>query len=364
MKTILISGIYKPDIGGPATFIPKLASKLIHKNHKVKVITLRDSSSVEIIEAWPIEYVIRNQNLVSRFIKTSFVILKNGLSFDCIFANGLFQESAIANLFLRVHSVAKVSGDPVWERATNKGRTNLSRIEFNKSKLGMFIGMQRLFLRWSLNRFDIITCPSKELQSLILNWGVKREIKVIPNGISPIDLMPVSKVFDVITISRLVKLKNLDKLIVACARTKSRLAIVGSGPEFEYLTNLKNKLNADVTFLGQLNEDEILDYLNKSKIFALVSDSEGLSFALLQAMACGIPSIVSNIQGNTDVVDNHQEGLIIDLDIEYSIDRAIEFLLHSPQKLALYGEQAKIKARAKYDLNEKLSETINLFSGK
>jgi len=115
MRTLLVSGIYRPEIGGPATYVPKLAEKIIEVGQKVEVITLRNSNSEKVDEEWPVHYVLRDQNLMIRYIKTVLVIIKKGFNTDSIFSNGLFQETAIALLFIKVKSVAKVSGDPVWE---------------------------------------------------------------------------------------------------------------------------------------------------------------------------------------------------------------------------------------------------------
>jgi len=362
MRTLLVSGIYRPEIGGPATYVPKLAEKIIEVGQKVEVITLRNSNSEKVDEEWPVHYVLRDQNLMIRYIKTVLVIIKKGFNTDSIFSNGLFQETAIALLFIKVKSVAKVSGDPVWERAVNSGRTTLSRIDFNQSPLGIASKFQRIFLRWSLNRFDLITCPSQELKSLILSWGVKKEAILITNGVAECNILYTPKEYDVISVSRIIKLKNLDKLIYACARTNSKLAIVGIGSELENLIKLASDLGTHVNFLGQLSECEVLEALNRSRIFALISNSEGLSFALLQAMGCGIPSIVSNVKGNTDVISHQQDGLVVDIDDENSLDKAIVTLLNSPDKLTVYGEKAKRKVLSQYNLEEQLVKILHLLS--
>ena len=164
MKALLISGIYRPEIGGPATYLPKLATQLLDQGGQVEVITLKDSKANLVIEPWKVNYINRNQSILARIIKTSLLIAKKAQRVDTVFANGLFQETAIGLLFLNKKSVAKVVGDPVWERARNKGRTNLNIVDFNNSKLSINQRFQRLFIRWSLNKFSVITCPSLELK--------------------------------------------------------------------------------------------------------------------------------------------------------------------------------------------------------
>jgi len=214
MKCLLISGIYRPEIGGPATYLPTLAKALIKQSNQVEVITLKNSSAPAQPEAWPVSYITRDQNLLIRFIKTVILIIRKAKLTESIFSNGLIQETAVALIFINRKSVAKVVGDPVWERARNKGLTKLSINEFNDSKLKINQKFQRWLICWSLNRFDRITCPSLELKSLMQGWGVTKPIEFIPNGVDLISSSSVNKEFDLISVCRLVSWKNLDKLII------------------------------------------------------------------------------------------------------------------------------------------------------
>ena len=361
MKALLISGIYRPEIGGPATYIPALADKLTNDGSKVEVLTLRNSNAKDLSEKWSMNYIIRDQKLPIRFFKTFMKIRTLAKSADVVFANGLFQESATAIMFMKKRSVAKVVGDPVWERARNKGRTKLDIVAFNHSKLNLNQRFQRRFIGWSLNRFDVITCPSAELKTLIQLWGVSRPIEFIPNGVEIAQVSNLDKEFDLVSVCRLVTWKNLDKLIRACASTNSTLAIVGSGPEEANLKSLALSLNANVIFMGQVSEDKVNAVLEKSKIFALLSDYEGLSFSLLQAMAAGLPSIVSTAKGNTDVISNGIEGVVVDVSSEEKISTAIKELKESPENLRKYGQAARIKVERNYLQENQINKVINLF---
>lgn len=360
MKALLISGIYRPEIGGPANYLPKLADQLLGQGSNVEVVTLKNSAASPKSENWKVNYINRDQNILIRIIKTIILISKKTRNVDVVFANGLFQETAISLLFFKGKSVAKVVGDPVFERATNNGKTNLTRSEFNKTSLPFLQKLQRKFLRWSLNQFSVITCPSIELQNMINSWGVKKPIFLIANGVKQFKTKSSMKEFDVVSVSRLVKLKNIDRLIHACANNESRLAVIGSGPEEESLKKLANNLNAQVKFLGQLNEEEVAEVLAKSKIFTLISDYEGLSFALLSAMATGLASIVSNVPGNTDVISDGVEGLVIDQTDKTQLEKAIGKLLNSPELLLKFGEAAKLKVTRNYDQKSQIDKVINL----
>jgi glycosyltransferase involved in cell wall biosynthesis len=360
MKALLISGIYRPEIGGPATYLPKLATQLLDQGGQVEIITLKDSKADSVIESWKVNYINRDQNILSRILKTSRMIAKKAKKVDTVLANGLFQETAIGLLFLKKKSVAKVVGDPVWERARNKGKTNLNIVDFNNSRLSINYRLQRFFIRWSLNRFSVITCPSLELKSIITNWGVSKPIEFIPNGVVVPKNENNDKYYDLVSVSRLVNWKNIDQLIRASAKTKSKLAVVGSGPEEIVLKKLAKELNAPVEFLGQLEEEAVKKVLARSRIFALLSDYEGLSFALLQAMACGIPSVVSDAKGNSDVIRNEVEGLVVNINNQIEIESAIKKLLGSTELLAKYGGAAKLRVKNEYEQKNQINKVINL----
>jgi glycosyltransferase involved in cell wall biosynthesis len=362
MKVLLVSGIYRPEIGGPATYIPTLAQALTNRSNSVEVITLKNSSSAPMIEKWAVNYIQRDQALPFRFIKTFWLIYKKAKNADVIFANGLYQETALALFLLNRRSVAKVVGDPVFERASNKELTNLSIYEFNRSNLNLNLRLQRVFIRWSLNRFDVITCPSIELVNRVEGWGVSKQIHLIPNGVAPIEEKLYEKKYEIVTISRLIALKNIDRLIHACANTNRTLAVVGSGPEESKLVSLAKSLGAKVTFLGQLSESDVINILQKSKVFALLSDYEGLSFALLQAMAVGLPSIVSNVKGNSDVISDGQEGFLVNIHEDNSVETAIDSLLNSNQIIADFGRAALNKVHNKYSQETQISKVIALMT--
>lgn len=360
MRVVLISGIYPPDIGGPATNIPIFAEHLISKNHSVTVITLKKSDVEPQIGKWPIIYVNRDSILVLRFFKSLISILRKSFSADAIFANGLIQETGIALALRPKKSVAKVVSDPVWERATNRKETQLGVEDFNKSQLRLKHKLQRKLLTWSLNKFDAITCPSLQIKLVIESWGVRKKVVLIPNGVSENVIENKKSTYDLVTVSRLINLKNIDKMIIASRETRSSLVIVGSGPDEIYLKQLAKSINAKVTFIGELCHHEIPKILSSSKIYLNLSSHEGLSYALLEAMACGLPSIVSNIPGNTQIISHEENGIIVSLDKPDELNRAIKKLRSSNDLCVSYGKSAQLKIKSQYDQSVQLDKIIEL----
>jgi glycosyltransferase involved in cell wall biosynthesis len=357
-----MSGIYRPEIGGPATYLPTLAKVLIDQSNQVEVITLKNLNAPAQPEVWPVNYITRDQNLLLRFIKTTMLIIRKAKPAEHIFSNGLIQETAVALLFVKRKSVAKVVSDPVWERALNNDETSLNVVDFNNSNLKFKHKLQRTLLRWSLNRFGVVTCPSVQLKSIIENWGVYKPIKFIPNGVSLVTEKSTKIDFDLITVCRLISLKNIDKIIRASVKTNTSVAVVGSGPEEYNLRELAVSLGANVTFFGQLDKNEVSKILLRSRIYLNLSDHEGLSFSLLEAMSSGLPSIVSNIQGNTNVITHGLDGIVVDAKDENQLTNAIKSLIDSQSTRLEYGVAAKSKVNSEYLQEIQIGKVVDLLT--
>jgi glycosyltransferase involved in cell wall biosynthesis len=330
VKVLLTSGIYPPDIGGPATFIPQLAKYLTQTGHTVKVVTLGDGNLTESAADWNIIYISRNSTKIIRILRTIITLWRESKNCDFVFCNGLYIEAGITLKFNKKPSIAKIVGDPVWERFRNKSQSRIDLRSFNNFDLNFLQYLERKLFVFCLSGFKGVICPSMELVKYVKSWGFKGPVTFIAN---PVTIEPAEKVdslkkYDVVTVSRLVPWKNIDKLIEVCSLNDWTLGIIGSGPEENILSKLAKTLNARVDFIGQKSSNLIPNYLRQGKVFALISDYEGMSFALLQALSCGIPVVVSNNAGNLGVVTHGYDGLICSLpelkDLEANLKNLLE----------------------------------------
>lgn len=329
MKFLVVTGIYPPDIGGPATFTVAFTKWLTAHGHDFRIITLWDRTKAQI----NIRTIFfpRYKNKTLRFIKVTWCVFRQLFNYDYLIATGMHEESAIALRFKKKKSIARIVGDPVWERAKNSNRTSLNLLDFQNSKLDLKSKFERRLLVWSLNQFSSITCPSLELCELVENWGVCRPIRYIPNGIRITELNLVRKEYDLIVVSRLVKWKNIDQVLEASRELDLKLLIVGDGPEMNALRVKSKLLRANATFLGEIPQDKVKFLLQKSKIFIQVSSYEGLSFSLLQAMEAGIPCVITNIPGNLQVAKSGEEAIVVELDNQTELQYSIRKVLDSPE---------------------------------
>jgi glycosyltransferase involved in cell wall biosynthesis len=364
VNLVLVSGIYFPDIGGPATYIPRLATQLIQNGHEVCTLSLTDrKGEPRPVEKWKRMFIRRNLPKPIRMFLVIRKLVKLSRDSEGIYANGLHEEAGIATLFGSRALVAKIVGDPIWERYRNSRKTKVTISEFQTTQLPYSLKYQRKLLVWSLNRFKNITTPSTELAEIVRGWGVKPPIKVIQNGITCRSNKKGSGELEgVLSVSRLVTWKNIDILIRACANQKLKLVVIGDGPERDNLEILGRELNSNVEFLGELDNKDVISVLDRAEVYALISDYEGLSFSLLEAMMAGKPIVVSNNPGNLDVIENLQTGLIVPIrDLEATED-ALAKLIHDKRFAQELGDRAQHRAQENYCEETQLNQMIDLIS--
>jgi len=345
MKVLLTSGIYEPDIGGPATFIPELAQSLVNGNNQVGVVTLGKFEKEDHSASWVIFKIPRTSKLL-RLPRVISKIYAESKNYEVIFANGLFIETALALCIRRgkIKGVAKVVGDPVWERAVNQGKTKLGLQEFNQSKkFNVRFKTQRCLFNWAFGKYEMIICPSEELATLVRKWLPTKNISIVYNGTSCYEFNKnrISHTkYDLILVSRLVEWKNIDQVLAALVGLNYKICIIGTGPEQEKLIKISKSFNLNVDFLGSLTREEVQEKLTQSKVFVLYSDYEGLSFALIEAMANGLAVIASNNEGNSSVITNDLDGILVPLQDLNGLRQSVVNLLNNEKKLIEIGKNA------------------------
>ena len=213
MNILITVGIFPPDIGGPASFVPKISNFLIENGHNVKIICLAEVENNHTEDNLDVIRIKRSNSLPIRWVKTIYQIVKNGKESDLIFVNGLGIESTIANLLLKKQLIRKIVGDPVWERAYNQNKTTESFDEFQKNKHSFLIEVQKLLRNWSINSAEIVITPSDHLKSFVSGLGFSNKILKINNGVDITDIKKTNihkTDVNLLIISRLVVQKNIN----------------------------------------------------------------------------------------------------------------------------------------------------------
>jgi len=208
---------------------------------------------------------------------------------------------------------------------------------------------------------DSITTISKATKDALIRyeWMPKKAISVIYNGIEPAQCS--SQTYELKkelrineedlllgTISRLDPVKNQKMMIDAFyevnkAKANTKLLIVGDGPSRERLEKhaIKLKLDNSVIFTGfQTSPDE---YLALMDVFLLSSFTEGTSISLLEAMSLGKPSVLTDVGGNSEVIDNGTHGFLTQSNDVLQFSDKILTLLMDNNLRAKLGDNSKVR---------------------
>jgi len=175
-----------------------------------------------------------------------------------------------------------------------------------------------------------VICVSKDLENRAQRLGAKSTI-VIP---SPLmlprhDMTNVHKSGrEIVLVARLLPIKGVSYLIRAMAHVEDRsLVIIGDGPERRKLELLSRHLGLSdrIFFAGWISDRvELLDHLKQATVFVLPSLSEGLPRVLVEAMACGLPVVATNVGGIPEAVVDGVNGILVPPRDEIALAKAIE----------------------------------------
>ena len=372
MRVLVTVGIFPPDIGGPATFVPKIAKYFQDElNYEIEILTLSDNKNSNINDDFSVKRIDRNLPIIYRWLKTIFTIYKLGKNKDLIFVNGLGTETTIANIFLKKKIIRKIVGDPVWERAYSKAKVSESFDEFQVKNYGFSISLQKKVRSFSIKKSDIVVTPSQHLKNFILNLGFKNKIEIINNGV----FIPEENTnifsndqINITIVSRLVSHKNIEKIIKAISDLNSpliNLNIIGDGPELNQLQKISLESNNkdNIIFHGKLNRDDINHIFLKSDIYIQASNYEGLPHSLLEAMSYGIPVLCTPVGECKEILGNEDRGYILDLPVsKNNIKSKIIEIIGEKNIANKKGERGKDFINENYNLTNSFNLYKNLFT--
>lgn len=168
------------------------------------------------------------------------------------------------------------------------------------------------------------------------------------------------------SVGRLVAVKDYGTLICAFASLlpsypHCRLLLVGAGPEERNLKELIKKLGveSEVAFLGR--REDVAQLMNAFDLYAQVSLMEGLSNTVLEAMATGLPVVVTPVGGNTEIVSERQNGLFVTPGDENDLRDKLESLLKDDSLLKRMSQQALEFVQAQYGLDSMVVNYENAY---
>ena len=319
MKILIITGIFPPDIGGPATYVPTMSSELVERGHEITVVALSDTLNHDDRSySFPVQRIRRGTFKPLRFLLTVLRILREGRSAQVLYVNGLYLEAVLANFILRKPLVQKIVGDWAWERATNKGWVDDSFEAFQRSRHSPRVELLKALRRFCARRANMVIVPSRYLARAVVDWGVSEsKTLVVYNAVelpsSAPFTIPLVTQFKIVTVGRLVSWKQIDSLIEAIAECEGTgLVVVGDGPERDRLeTMARERLSQRVYFAGQRSKEETFALMAACDLFVLNSSYEGFPHVVLEAMCAGLPVVATEVGGTPELVRDGENGLLI-----------------------------------------------------
>jgi len=374
MKILIATGIFPPDIGGPATYTEKLAQELKSRGLEVKVITYSDDQPLkfQILNSKfqtpkesklptgqanpksqiPITKISRRFPRGLRHFLYFWSLLRLAKNSDLIYAQNLVSAglpAALVSKILRKKFVLKSVGDYAWEQGTARWGVKENLEDFQNKKYGWKIEWLRKIQKWTAQKADKIIVPSFYLKKIISGWQIPdSKIEIIYNAVEPIKKIGVFKKDCLLSIGRFVPWKGFDTLVEIMPELwpEMKLIIIGNGPEY---LNIKAKvkdlgLENRIELPGSVPQAKLPGYFARARIFVLNSDYEGLSHTILEAMQAEIPIIATNVGGNPELIENGKNGILVEYQNREQLKEAIlklwsneglqnKFIQNSHQKL-------------------------------
>lgn len=321
MKVLIVSGIWPPDVGGPASHAPEVAAFLRARGHDVEVVTTAARAPAP--EVYPVRWTSRRLPVGVRHAHAAALIARRARGADVVYTTGMFARSALGALLARRPFVVKLTGDPAFERLRARGAVG-GTVEDFQAATGLQARLLQVLRGAVLRRAAHVYCPSEYLRSLVLGWGVAPgRTGVLPN---PAPSPPVFGDRDElrgrlglegVTLAfagRLTAQKSLGVLLEAVAGAGAvTLAIAGDGPERGAVeAGIRERgLGERVRLLGPRSRAEVLELFHAADATVLSSAWENFPHSVVESLAVGTPVLATAVGGVAEVLRDGENGLLV-----------------------------------------------------
>ena len=224
---------------------------------------------------------------------------------------------------------------------------------------------------------DLCVVPTSDIRDLVVeHHGIaENKVRILPNYVDTDIFKPDSLVRRqpgmIAFVGRLEPQKNLAALIRAIAKANThlrdhgkpdhyRLLLVGEGSERQALQTLGDSLSVSLTFSDRVANHELPKLLNQAEAFALVSHYEGYPKTSIEAMACGLPVIGSDISGTRDQVIHGKSGLLCATDADSIAGAILEVMADRKMRDEL-GTAAREQIVQTVSLDATVSKELDIY---
>ncbi|HEX2302632.1 MAG TPA: glycosyltransferase family 4 protein [Gaiella sp.] len=353
MKVVIVSGIWPPDVGGPASHAPALAAALIDARHDVEVVTTADAPPAA--RPYSVRWVSRARVAPLRHLSVVWEIARAARRADSVYATTMVRRTALTAALARRRLVFKLVADEAYERERRTGRFEGTLDEFQRVRGGARVRVLRATRTAALRRARRVVVPSVYLREIALGWGLAPErVEVVPNPAPALSALPSREEaraalgIDGATLGaagRLTVQKALGDALAAVARVDGvELLVLGDGPERRSLERRADELGiaARVRFLGAGTREDVVTMFRAVDAALLTSAWENLPHTVLEALAAGTPVIATAVGGVPEVVLDGENGLLVPAGDVDAIASAIERIVRDDELRASLAARAPV----------------------
>jgi glycosyltransferase involved in cell wall biosynthesis len=381
MVITIATGIYPPDIGGPATYCSRLSKELVGRGHEVRVVTYADAvASCEGEGRLRVTRIGRDQVLPLRYLRFFLATLREARSSRGLFtldAVGAGLPAMVAEWRLRKPVLVRVVADFAWEMAQLKGSRDTFE-EFQDKRASVLLETIRAVQKWVTKRADRVIVPSDYMRRTLIRWGVEpARVSVIPNAVEPTSApsQPSREQARrrleidgpaILGVGRLIPLKGYRQLIDMMPNLLARfpsltLNIVGSGPEETRLRRRIRELGLEtsVRLVGCLEFEQVVEYYRASDLYALPSEHEAFPHVLLEAMREGLVPVAYSVGGVPEIIDHGVNGMLVSVNEPDAFKDTVLELLENPEPRREMGRRAEKRARD-FNWDDTVKKTLSV----
>lgn len=335
LRVLIVSGIWPPDVGGPASHCPEFGRYLLERGHEVRAVTSAGPAGAQ-PSGVPLTVWRRDRPRVVRMAAGAFTLVAAARSPEVVYSSGLYYKSVLAATLNRVPLVVKLTTDPAYERSRRLGLFSGDIAAFQAPHPGAAIRYLKLVRRTLLARAVKVVIPSRYLADIALGWGLPAErVTVVPNPAPEIgQIAPREELRrrlgmngpTFVFVGRLVQAKNLPLALSAFRHVRgARLVIIGDGPEHGRLTELiaQAGLEGSVAMKGSLPRSEAIEWLCAADAALLASAYENFPHAAVEALAAGTPVVATAVGGVPEVIETGVNGILVPPGDERSLAAAM-----------------------------------------
>lgn len=310
MKVLVVSGIWPPDVGGPASHAPEVADYLLAHGHEPHVLVTADRAPAS--RDYPVDWIPRSSPV--RHLRAFGKVAQLAKRADVVYTTGMFSRSGTGALAVGTPFVTKLTADPSFERAKRRGLTHASLADFQHEHSPLTWPLRASRDAIATRAAHVVT-PSAYLRELAIGWGVPADrVTVLPNPAPAVDEATPREELrarfgfagpTLVFAGRLSIQKSLEVGVEAARRTGVTLAIAGDGPERARIEALGH-----ARMLGTLPRDDVLALFRAADASLLSSSWENFPHSVVESLAAGTPVISTDVGGVSEVVKDGENGTL------------------------------------------------------